>query len=286
MAIFNLTGAGGDRRVKDIPLELIDRNPMQPRCLFDGKAIEELARSIKENGLISPIIVRKLNGRYQLIAGERRLMAFELLCEKTIPALIEQADDRKSAVWAMVENIQRRDLSFFEEARAIKTLIETQGLTQQQAADKLGISQSAVANKLRLLRLPTKARQAIIQNGLTERHARALLPLCEDERLEKVLSRVAEQQLNVAQTEKLVFDLLAGKKPIRRGGRILIVKDLRLFTSTISRAVDMMKQAGIDAVSKKTEDEDSITYTVVIPKRRQAEKNYIRSQTPPLREAL
>lgn len=282
MALFEL---GKSKKIKDIPLELIDRNPMQPRTVFDGEALEQLAASIRENGLISPIVVRKVGSRYQLIAGERRFMAFLLLDEPTIPALIEQADEERSAVLAMVENIQRCDLNFFEEALAIKSLIKTQSLTQQQAAEKLSMSQSAIANKLRLLKLPEKIRQKIAESELTERHARALLPLCFDERLENVVTAVIERRLNVSQTEKLVEETL-NSKPVKKGKKIFVIRELRLFTSTISRAIDLMKQAGIDAVSQKTEDEDSITYTVVIPKSSAYRTNNIRNQALPLREAL
>ena len=167
-------------RIKMVPLALIDPNPAQPRRTFEKVALEELAASIKENGLLSPVSVRKVGERFQLIAGERRLMAFRLLGEEVIPALIEEADDRRSAALAIVENMQRRDLTFFEEAQAIETLIKTQGLTQQQAAQRLGLSQSAVANKLRLLKLPRTQINRLVMAGLTERHARALLPLCED----------------------------------------------------------------------------------------------------------
>ncbi|MBP1556635.1 MAG: ParB/RepB/Spo0J family partition protein, partial [Oscillospiraceae bacterium] len=280
MALFEI--GGKSRWIRNIPLELIDQNPMQPRKVFNGEALEQLAASIKENGLISPIVVRKVGNRYQLIAGERRLMAFLLLDEPTIPAIIEQADDDRSAVLAMVENIQRCDLSFFEEAQAIKTLIKTQSLTQQQAADKLSMSQSAVANKLRLLKLPEKIRQKIGESNLTERHARALLPLCLDERLEKVVTNVIERELTVSQTEKLVEETL-NNKPTKKGKKIFVIRELRLFTSTISRAIDLMKQAGIDAVSQKTEDEESITYTVVIPKSSAYRPHELRSQALPLR---
>lgn len=283
MALFEFNQSG--RRIKNIPLELIDQNPMQPRADFDESALRALAESIRENGLLSPIIVRRINDRYQLIAGERRFLAFLMLDEPTIPALIEQADDDKSAVLAMIENIQRCDLNFVEEAQAIKTLIRSQSLTQEQAAKKLSMSQSAIANKLRLLKLPDDARERIIKAGLTERHARALLPLCFDHRLDNAIETVIARELNVAQTEKLVETVL-GKKPVKRGKRIFVVRELKLFTSTITRAIDLMKQAGIDAVSQKTESEDSITYTVVIPKSSACRQKEAVSQALSLREAL
>ncbi len=270
-------------RVRLIPLDSIDSNPAQPRQIFDQKALEELALSIKENGLISPVLVRKVNERFQLIAGERRLMAFKMLGETSIPALLEEADDRRSAALAIIENMQRQDLTFYEEAQAIAMLIKTQALTQQQAAQRLGLSQPAVANKLRLLRLPKRQVDRLITAGLTERHARALLPLCGYAQLEEVVSRLIKEHLTVTQTEKLVEGIQ--KKPApKQGGRILILKDLRLFTSTIGHAIEVMKQAGIDAKTQKTEDEKNIIYTIVIPKASTDKKK--RSQTPPIRTVL
>lgn len=272
-------------RVRLIPLDSIDSNPAQPRQIFEQKALEELALSIKENGLISPVLVRKTGDRFQLIAGERRLMAFKMLGETSIPALLEEADDRRSAALAIIENMQRQDLTFFEEAQAIALLIRTQELTQQQAAERLGLSQSAVANKLRLLRLPKHLVERLIAAGLTERHARALLPLCGDARLEEVVSRLVKERPTVTQTEKLIEGLQKQPRP-KQGGRILILKDLRLFTSAIGRAVDMMKQAGIEAQTQKTEDEKNIIYTIVIPKAAPDKKSSGRSQTPALRSVL
>ena len=267
-------------RVRLVPLDSIDSNPAQPRQIFEQKALEELALSIKENGLISPIVVRKMGDRFQLIAGERRLMAFKMLGESSIPALLEEADDRRSATLAIIENMQRQDLTFFEEAQAIALLIKTQELTE-----RLGLSQSAVANKLRLLRLPKPQVDRLIQAGLTERHARALLPLCGDLRLETVVSKIIQAHATVKQTEKMVEDIQKRQKP-KQGGRILILKDLRLFTSTIGHAVEVMKQAGINAKTEKTEDEQNIVYTIVIPKAVPDKKTLARSQTPTLRSVL
>lgn len=272
-------------RVRLIPLDAIDSNPAQPRQNFEQKALEELALSIKENGLISPILLRKSGERFELIAGERRLMAFKMLGETSIPALIEEADDRRSATLAIIENMQRQDLTFFEEAQAIALLIKTQELTQQQAAERLGLSQSAIANKLRLLRLPKHQVDRLIEAGMTERHARALLPLCTDPRLERVVSRLIKERPTVVQTEKLIEGLQKQPKS-KQGGRILILKDLRLFTSTIGHAVEVMKQAGIEAKTQMNEDEENIVYTIIIPKTAPDKKSFKRNQTPPLRSVL
>jgi len=149
-----------------IPLVEIDPNPAQPRRLFDPQGLFELAGSIAENGLLCPVSVRQMpDGRYQLIAGERRLMAYRLLGEETIPALVEQADDQRAAILALVENLQRRNLNFLEESKAIAKLIQTQGLTQRQAAQKLGVAQPTLANKLRVLRLPLSVLTQLAEGG-------------------------------------------------------------------------------------------------------------------------
>ena len=261
---LNLIGFEQVNRVILLPIELIDPNPNQPRRNFDPRLIRELADSIAENGLLTPISVRKIERRFELIAGERRLLAFQLLGENKIPAIVEKMDERHSAVLALVENLQRKELDFYEEAEAMSALIKSYGLTQQQVADRLGIAQSTVANKLRLLRIDSEVIRKLIDKGLTERHARALLPLAEDARLTAAAEQVVRRQLNVAQTERYVAELLSRQK--NQGSRLLILKDLRIFSTTINRAVDVMKQAGIEVDSRKTEDEETITYTITIPK--------------------
>ncbi len=257
-------------KIVHVALEDIDPNPAQPRRRFDPQGIRELADSIAENGLICPISLRKVGRRYEMIAGERRLMAFRLLGERTIPAIIEQADEHRSAAMALVENLQRQGLSFFEEALAIAGLIEANHLTQREAADKLGLAQATVANKLRLLRLPPETLKRLVDAGCTERHARALVGIDDAQLLDAAVTRIIRSGLNVAQTERMVAELLAPKT--HRGTRLLIIKDLRLFTSTINRAVEVMKQAGIDADTKKTEDEERITFTIVIPKTKERQR--------------
>ena len=251
-------------RIRRLEVGLIDPNPAQPRRSFSRQSLEELAGSIRANGLLSPIAVRRTGDRYQLIAGERRLMAFRLLGESHIPAIIEQADDQRSAALAIVENLQRQQLNFYEEARAIATLMESGPLTQKQAAEQLGLSQPAVANKLRLLKLPEPVALMLIEAGAGERHARALLPL-EGDRLLRAARQVAERRLSVVQTERLVEELRREPQP-RKGGRIVVLKDFRLFTNSIERAVDLLRQAGVGAKAEKSEDGDTITYTITIPK--------------------
>lgn len=256
------------QRLRKLPVELIDPNPAQPRQSFDENLIAQLACSIKENGLICPIMVRSCGARYQLIAGERRLRAFKMLEYETIPAIIEPASEQQGRALAIIENLQRRDLDFLEEAKAIEAMIEAQRLTQQQAAQKLGLSQSAVANKLRVLKLPQCEIERLSMSGFGERHARALLPLCQSAALSEAVSRIIKDNLTVSQTEKLVEKYFAPKRRvIQEGKRKLILKDLRLFTGAIEQAVDVMKQAGIEAITGKNENDDCITYTITIPKR-------------------
>ena len=250
-------------RLVNLPVSQIRPNRAQPRRFFDEDSLRALADSIKENGLITPVSVRREGDGYELIAGERRLLAHKMLGLDTIPAIIDSADDEKSAVLALIENLQREDLDFLEEALAIKALLESVG-TQKELAKRLGLSQPAIANKLRLFALPRITLERLAQAGFTERHARALLPLCEDERLEAAVTHVIEKRLTVTKTEKLV-ERLKTERP-RNKSRILILKDLRLFTGAINRAVDVMKEAGIDATSTKTEDDNEITFTIVIPK--------------------
>lgn len=255
------------QQLKKLPVALIDPNPAQPRQSFDENAISRLACSIRENGLICPIMVRPCGSRYQLIAGERRLRAFKMLEYETIPAIVESAGEQEGQTLAIIENLQRRDLDFLEEAKAIEAMIEAQHLTQQQAAQKLGLSQSAVANKLRVLKLPLCEIERLAAAGFGERHARALLPVCQSSVLTELVSRVIKDSLTVVQTEKLVEKHLApGRGSITRGKRKLILKDLRLFTGAIEQAVKVMKQAGIEAVTGKNESDDCITYTITIPK--------------------
>lgn len=252
-----------------LPLEVIDPNPMQPRKTFSEQAIAELAESIEQNGLLQPITVRRgREGRFELIAGHRRLLATRLLGRKTIAAVIQEMDDQRSAVLAIVENLQRQDLSYFEEAESIAALIEMWGLSQQQIAARLGKTQPTIANKLRLLRLPEGVRSRILKAGLTERHGRALVRLVETPHLEAAMETIIAAGYNVDETEKYIDALLAGKAdlPTQRGSRIFIVKDLRLFFNTVEKAAALMAQAGIPVDTKRVEDEEYIHYTIRVPK--------------------
>ena len=254
-------------KVQLLPIDQIHPNPAQPRTEFDLQALQGLAESIYTCGLLQPITVRRRPDRsYELVAGERRLRACRLLGHRTIRAIVTELDDRQSAVLALVENLQRADLSPFEQARGISELIGRYGLTQEEAALRLGMAQSTVANKLRLLKLPKQVQQVVITRGLTERHARALLKLPPQQQYDAACA-MAAQEMNVAAAERYVESLLKGEKtptPARRP--LVVVKDLRIFRNTIEHAIDVMKQAGIEAVAECQEHGDCIEYTVRIPK--------------------
>lgn len=249
-----------------LPLDKIAPNPDQPRRIFDEEALQSLASSIKENGLLQPITVQKDSGGYRLIAGERRLRAAKLAGLELIPAIITEADGEDSAVLAITENMQRTDLKIFEEAYALYKLLKKWGITQEQAARRLGMSQSALANKLRLLKLTRDEQALITQSDLTERHARVLLRLPEGEERLRFLHEIIEKKLTVQAAEELVEKYLKTqeKKPSRRPRKS--PKDVRLFVNTFDKAVASMKNAGIEAIAEKSETNDYIICTVKIPK--------------------
>ncbi len=251
-----------------IPEQEIMPNPTQPRRHFDRQELANLAQSIRANGILQPVTVRTIPGGYELIAGERRLRAARLAGLTHIPCILINADDRKTALFSLLENLQRQDLSFFEEADAIQKLMRVYGLSQEEAARKLGMAQSTLSNKLRLLRLPESIRLTLEREQLTERHARTLLRLETAAQMEEALSRIIDEKLNVAQSEKLIDQLL--QKPVseKKGKKapIKLFKDVRLFVNTLNHAVDTMKRAGISAASSRNETDEYIEYIVRIPK--------------------
>lgn len=249
-----------------LPVSRILPNPSQPRKVFRQEELEALAQSIRENGLLQPVTVRKENGTYYLIAGERRLRACKLAGLKEIPALLADCPPEDSAVLALLENIQRKDLHMFEQASALVNLLREWQITQEEAAKRLGMSQSYLANKIRLLKLSPEEQEEILKHHLSERHARALLRVDDMTLRQKLLATVIERGLNVAQTEELAAAALQPKKPAGKRKRTFIAKDIRLFINTIDHAVDAMKTAGIEAQAEKTETEEYIECTVRIPK--------------------
>ena len=257
------------QRVVLIETSLIIPNRSQPRVTFSDEELSSLADSIRENGILQPINVRKCGVNYEIVSGERRLRAAKLCGLESVPCIIIDVDDEKSAVLALIENIQRRDLSYFEEAVAIEKLISYYGLTQEEAAQRLGKTQSTIANKLRLLRLTYEEQELIISAGLTERHARALLRIEDEGKRREVLSKVIALNLNTQQTDNLVGEVLndCPKHIKSMGSSKAVIKDVRIFVNTINKAVDTMRLAGIDAKAVKSENNNYIEYTIKIPKK-------------------
>ena len=258
-------------RVLTLRVEDIRPNPHQPRQTFDDEGLRELASSIRRHGILQPLTVRSAGGgKWELVAGERRLRAAKLAGLEKVPCIRREADDRESALLALVENLQRRDLHYLEEAAAIAAYIRQTGITQEEAAAQLGRSPSALANKLRLLRLSPACRELLVQNGLTERHARCLLRLEDEEERLAALRHIADKQLNVAQAEQYIDQRLAqlqSTPPKRR--RTFILKDVRLFLNSLDRGLRMVREAGVDARTERQETEDAILLTIRIPKQRQ-----------------
>ena len=252
-------------KVVEIEVDKIIPNPYQPRKQFDDD-IEGLTESIRQNGLLQPLTVRKNNEKYELVAGERRLRAVKSLGFETVQCIIIDITERNSAVMALVENIQRKNLQFFDEAEALEKLIDFYGMTQEDAALKLGKSQSTIANKLRLLKISEENRNKICEYGLTERHSRALLKVNDNLKQAELIEIIHNRGLNVESSEKLINNYIDKCKEIesihKRSGAF---KDIRLFVNTINKAVEMMKAAGINADSQKKQQDGYIEYVVRIP---------------------
>ena len=258
-----------ENTISEIPIIKIRPNRAQPRKQFNEDELSALSRSISENGILQPLTVRKASPtEFELIAGERRLRAAILAGMKRVPCIIVKCSDKESAVYALLENLQRADLGMFEEARGISRLIRRYGLTQEQAAAKLGKTQSTIANKLRLLKLSPEEQEWIEKAGLTERHARALLRIDNEEQRREALSKIISENLNVTRSEELVgiYTHNIPRSQGHRGKSKAVIKDLRIFLNTINKAVDTMRLSGIDAQSVKTDTENFIEYTIRIPK--------------------
>lgn len=263
---LNFTKERQINKVIEVDINQIIPNPHQPRTEFFDNDISALAESIAQNGILQPLSVRRIGEKFELIAGERRLRAAKMCGFTVVPCIVHEISERHSAILALVENIQRQDLSFFEEAIAIEKLITYYGMTQEDAAAKLGKAQSTIANKLRLLRLSPDERELIVRFNLTERHARALLRLGNQTDRINVLEKIVKNNLNVDRTERLIDDYL-GKERVRESykRRSKVFQNVKMFVNTINKAVETMQAAGISADSKKIENEEYIEYRVRIP---------------------
>ena len=255
-------------RVQYIPLGRIRPNPQQPRRSFDEEGLAELAASIRSCGILQPLTVRRAGDGYELVAGERRLRAARIAGLREVPCLVAQVGEEDSALLALMENLQRRDLDCWEEAQAIARLISRYGLSQEEAARRLGRAQPTVANKLRLLRLPEDVRALLRENGLTERHARALLRLQDPEVQRRAAGDMVRRGMNVAQAEAYVEKLLQSAQVTPpRGRSTYIIKDVRLFLTSVDRGLHLMRQAGVDAGWDRQDTDREILLTIRIPKR-------------------
>ena len=251
-------------RVWNIPTADIRPNPSQPRREFPLAGLVELAQSISENGILQPLTVSMEAGVPTLVAGERRLRAARIAGLQTVPCILVEVEDRRRQALTLIENLQREDMNCFEVAEGIRHLIESHELTQCEAAHQLGMSQSAVANKLRLLRLPEEERAEMVAAGLSERHARALLRVTDGERRRLALTRIIGGKLTVAATERMVEEMLA--EAVRRRPAKPLVRDVRVFFNTVNHALDIMRRGGIPAEGHRRDGEDYIEYVVRIPK--------------------
>lgn len=263
MALFAKTGK---RQVLELPISSIQPNPNQPRQVFDPEALRGLSQSIAQVGVLQPLSVRRAGGGWELIAGERRLRAAELAGLSTVPCLPVEADEESSSLLALVENLQREDLDVWEEAAALRRLTDDFHLSQEEAGRRVGMSQSAVANKLRLLKLPDDVIGGLRRARLTERHARALLRLPTPELQRAALDHILRRGLNVAQTEDYVDRLCRREERPRKAVPIYRTKDVRLFLNTVRRSLAMMQSAGVDAQCRREETDREITLTIHIPK--------------------
>ena len=251
--------------VKHLPVEAIDASPYQPRTVFDDERIDELCQTIQTHGIIQPIVVRKKNERYELIAGERRLRAVKKMGLEKIPAIVRIMSDTQAASVSLIENLQREGLSPIAEAVAYKKLIEIHGLTQESLAQRLGKGQSTIANKLRLLHLAEEVQEALLGRKITERHARALLSLPENKMQVNLLHEIIDKGYNVKQTEDRVKKLLSKQKRVKPK-RKAISRDVRIAVNTIRKSVDMVKKTGMEVDADEQEHPDYYELIIRIPK--------------------
>lgn len=255
-----------EEKIKYVDINTIQPNRYQPRTVFNETDLEELAQSIKEHGVIQPLTVRKMGDGYELIIGERRLRASKMIGLEQVPVIVKEYDDEATAAIALVENLQRKDLDFMEEALGYAMLIQQFGMTQQDLAEKVGKSQSTIANKLRLLKLPEDIQKALIEHNLTERHARSLLKLetAEDQRI--ILEEIVSKELNVRDTDLLIDTYVTKKKENKKKMMIRVFKDMRLYTNTLWATIKQMRQGGLDIKVEEIEGDDFIEFKIRLPK--------------------
>jgi len=258
------------RKIVSLPVGAIKPNPHQPRRQFDPEELRELGESIRLYGILQPLTVRKTGPTtFELVAGERRLRAAVLAGMETVPCLLLNVDAEKSGLLALVENLQRKDLDFIEEAEGLRSLIRSYGMSQEEAARCISKSQSAVANKLRILKLPPDVLEKLRSAGYTERHARALLRLEEPEAQRKALEAIIAGDLTVAKTEAYIEALLrrGEEEKKKRKTPVVVLKDVRIFLNTVTRGLSMMNRRGVRAVCERADTDNELVLTIRIPRR-------------------
>jgi ParB family transcriptional regulator, chromosome partitioning protein len=263
MGIFSMS----KDKIVHLKLSQIKANDHQPRSIFDEVKIKELSESIVDHGVLQPIIVRSKDHYYEIVAGERRYRACTLLNLESIPAIIKEFDEEEAASVALIENIQREDLSAIEEARAYKQLMEINDLKQEELATRLGKAQSTVANKIRLLQLPDEIQVAVLTKQITERHARALLQIKEVEKQLDILKKIREKDWTVKETEKYIKKLLETNDQIKPKIISKIPKDIRIAFNTLHHAVSLVEKMGLELETNQEEDDSFYTYQIKIPKK-------------------
>ena len=253
-------------QILQINVHDIDPCPYQPRKVINKQALADLSENIKENGILQPLTATKINnGRYQLIAGHRRLLAATKAGLETVPVIVLDKSQEEIAVLSVIENMQREDLNFFEQAAAIQSLMSNLNLTQSEVGQKLSLSQPAIANKLKLLQFSGRQQMKIISANLTERHARAICRL-PAEKQDKAIDYIINNSLNVSATDKYINNLLVPKD--KKKQKIIVnIKDIRLFTNTIKKAVNIMKSSGVNADFIQNEDDNNINYQITVAKK-------------------
>ncbi|EUJ23297.1 ParB family chromosome partition protein [Listeria grandensis FSL F6-0971] len=258
------------QQIVELPVAAIIPNRYQPRTVFDSSKIEELARTIRIHGVIQPIVVREYEPeKYEIIAGERRFRAVSSLAWDSIPAIIQNLADDEVASIALIENLQREELTPIEEAKAYQSLLDMQEVTQEALAQRVGKSQSAIANKIRLLRLPEAAQQAVLNKQISERHGRSLLILETEEQQLEVLSKIIENKWNVKETEQHIETLIAKPKPKKaKPKRQAISRDVRIAVNTIKQSVTMVQDNGMNLQMEEEESDDYYQITIQIPKQK------------------
>lgn len=265
MGIFKSKDAVAE--VVSIEIALLVPNKSQPRREFSGEALKSLSESIRENGIIQPICVRRMGALYEIISGERRCRAAKLAGLTQVPCIVMEVGDEQAAVLALIENIQRKDLSYFEEAAAIEKLIKVYGLTQEEAAVRLGKAQSTIANKLRLLRFTDAERRILLTGSLSERQARAIVRIADDETRRAVIDRVVRARLNLDQTEALVEQTLAeiDKPAPRKKPTFIISPHSRLYINSLNALLKRIKSDNIPCEMSTEKSDDYFEYTIRFP---------------------